>query len=270
MTFAQRMIAIALFPLGFLLLYVLMTGSNALDDRSKAAATVEATEYVSEFSQLIHELQKARGMSAGFVGSKGAAFGDALRDQRALVDQTLPNVVTSIQAMERTAPEYVERYSSMIEMLTGTRERINAQDITVPELAGYYSGTIRSLFDLTKLSTSDLKNAELVRRANALIAVMEAKERAGLERAMSATGFGSGAFGQSVYGRFATLGAAQQTFIGAAREYAAAQDKQAFENLVGLESYADIERLRSIVHSNRYVGTLEGVTGPEWFAVSTA
>jgi methyl-accepting chemotaxis protein len=159
MTFGRRMIAIALFPLGFLLLYVLMTGSNALDDRSKAAATVEATEYVSEFSQLIHDLQKERGMSAGFVGSKGAAFGDALRDQRALVDQTLPNVVTSIQAMERTAPEYVERYSSMIEMLTGTRERINAQDVTVPELAGYYSGTIRSLFDLTKLSTSDLKNA---------------------------------------------------------------------------------------------------------------
>lgn len=87
---------------------------------------------------------------------------------------------------------------------------------------------------------------------------------------MGATGFGSGAFGQSVYGRFATLGAAQQTFIGAAREYAAAQDKQAFENLVGLESYADIERLRSIVHSNRYGGTLEGVTGPEWFAVSMA
>ena len=142
MTFSQRMLAIAVFPLSFLLLYVFMTGTNALDDRRKAADTVAATEYASEFSQLIHELQKERGMSAGFVGSKGAAFGDALRDQRALVDQTLPNVVTSIEAMDRTAPEYVERYSSMIGSLTLTRERINAQDITVPELAGYYTGTI--------------------------------------------------------------------------------------------------------------------------------
>ena len=270
MSFAQRMLAIALFPLSFLLLYVFMTGSNALDERGKAADTVAATEYAAEFSLLIHELQKERGMSAGFVGSKGAAFGDALREQRALVDQTIPNVASSLQALDRTAPEYVERFTGMIDMLPAMREQINAQDITVPELAGYYTGTIRALFDLTKYSTSNLKNAELGRRANALVAVMEAKERAGLERAMGATGFGSGSFGQSVYNRFSTLGAAQQTFIGAAREYAASEDKQAFETLVSLESYVDIERLRAIVHANRYGGTLEGVTGPEWFAVSTA
>ena len=39
---------------------------------------------------------------------------------------------------------------------------------------------------------------------------------------------------------------------------------------MSLDSYTDIERLRAIVHANRYGGTLEGVTGTEWFAVSTA
>ncbi|HID02764.1 MAG TPA: hypothetical protein EYP18_06100, partial [Desulfobacterales bacterium] len=36
----------------------------------------------NNISNLVHELQKERGASAGFLGSKGKKFGDKLSDQR--------------------------------------------------------------------------------------------------------------------------------------------------------------------------------------------
>jgi len=40
-------------------------------------------------SDLIHELQTERGMSAGYLGSKGAQFGAELPSQRALTDAAM-------------------------------------------------------------------------------------------------------------------------------------------------------------------------------------
>lgn len=40
-------------------------------------------------SALAHELQKERGMSAGYLGSAGKKFADALPQQRQLTDQRL-------------------------------------------------------------------------------------------------------------------------------------------------------------------------------------
>ncbi len=37
---------------------------------------------LKEASNLVHELQKERGMTSGFLASKGLKFGDALKVQR--------------------------------------------------------------------------------------------------------------------------------------------------------------------------------------------
>ncbi|MEK9765169.1 MAG: nitrate- and nitrite sensing domain-containing protein, partial [Thalassolituus sp.] len=60
---------------------------------TEAQSRIEGLEHVATLvelselnSRLAHEMQKERGMSAGYLGSKGNAFADALVKQRQLVD----------------------------------------------------------------------------------------------------------------------------------------------------------------------------------------
>ena len=55
----------------------------------------------SSVSLLIHETQKERGMTAGFLGSKGAKFGDKLTDQRKLTDQKLGDFKSFYSNMDK-------------------------------------------------------------------------------------------------------------------------------------------------------------------------
>lgn len=270
MTFLQRMLAIVIFPLSFLLIFVFFTASSAFKERSEAAQTVAATQYFIDFSALIHELQKERGMSVGYVSSQGTAFSEELDAQRLLVDDVTPQADVSIMGLFDLAPDLVGQYIDASNELGDLRERVSALDITGGEVAAAYTAIIRSLFDMTRFSTKDLANAELGQRRSALISLMEAKERAGIERAMGAAGFGSGAFQPNVYMRFSRLGAAQSTLMDLAKEYAAPQDRATLEALADQEALIEIERLRAIVHANRFGGDLAGVTGPQWFEVSTA
>ena len=47
------------------------------------------TELSVVYSELVHELQKERGMTAGFIGSKDTKFANKLKNQRQNTDQKL-------------------------------------------------------------------------------------------------------------------------------------------------------------------------------------
>ncbi len=56
--------------------------STSIKASSEMTQLTELTELSTVYSELVHELQKERGMTAGFLGSKGTKFGDKLKRQR--------------------------------------------------------------------------------------------------------------------------------------------------------------------------------------------
>src|SRR5262245_9574649 len=75
-----------------LLAFSIFAGKDLLEKRhtyaktSEIAAIAENAHFTTE---LVHELQKERGLSIGFIVSKGQTQADAMRSQRALVDKAL-------------------------------------------------------------------------------------------------------------------------------------------------------------------------------------
>ena len=69
------------------LIYLVTLAGNA-NQSSKGATLLYLADNASA---LVHELQKERGMSAGFLGSKGAKFKNEIGKQRALVDNRFAN-----------------------------------------------------------------------------------------------------------------------------------------------------------------------------------
>ena len=85
----SRIAIVCLIPL---LAFTGFAGKQMLEKHTQwqAADSVSALIDVNPFiSGLIHELQKERASSVGFVSSKGQAQGDTMRAQRAVVDKAL-------------------------------------------------------------------------------------------------------------------------------------------------------------------------------------
>src|SRR5882672_4634323 len=75
-----------------LIAFTVFAGKDLLEKRaafSTAGSIAVVAEAAPVISNLVHELQKERGASAGFVNSKGTAFADTLRNQRPATDKML-------------------------------------------------------------------------------------------------------------------------------------------------------------------------------------
>lgn len=57
---------------------------------------------LKEASSLVHELQKERGMTSGFLASKGLKFGDALKMQREKSESQLKQYMNYIEQHKTT------------------------------------------------------------------------------------------------------------------------------------------------------------------------
>ena len=89
LSLSARIAVLALIPL----FAVVGVGiSDLLKERKKAAEAQSVADVVAlapVVSGLVHELQKERGTSAGFIGSKGAKFADSIGQTRSDTDRAL-------------------------------------------------------------------------------------------------------------------------------------------------------------------------------------
>ncbi|HHK75252.1 MAG TPA: methyl-accepting chemotaxis protein, partial [Rhizobiales bacterium] len=76
---------------------------NLLSERSKAVSArsiAQVIDVAPVISGLVHELQKERGTSAGFLGSKGKKFANVIGQRRADTDRALQAFRASLSTAE--------------------------------------------------------------------------------------------------------------------------------------------------------------------------
>ncbi len=67
----------------------------------------------TKITSLVHELQKERGMTAGFLGSKGVKFKDKLPSQRELTNKRKEEFLSTLATLELSW--YGEKFNKLIE-----------------------------------------------------------------------------------------------------------------------------------------------------------
>ena len=90
---------------------VLLTISDAMSENSKLKKLDRLVEFSAKISLLVHETQKERGMSAGYLGSKGKKFADKLPSQRALTDNRIKELKKFLNGFDFSdySPEIKEK-----------------------------------------------------------------------------------------------------------------------------------------------------------------
>ena len=118
-------------------------------------------------------------------------------------------------------------------------------------MAKYYTGTIMSLLGIVETMLQVSGVDEISKEISAYINLLQAKERAGRERAMGAVGFGSGAFQPAIYDNLVKLIAAQNTFLDGFRLYGRQQDKDFYDETLTGKPVEEVARMREIALRSR-------------------
>jgi len=269
-----RIPIVAMLPL----LAMIYFASATLMERRDTVAEMDVVQSLAvlapDISAVVHELQKERGMSAGFIGSKGKKFATDLPKQRkatevkiVLMKEALANFDAA--AISSDLEQKIKTAQSAVGELASKRQQVSNFSFTVPQMAGYYTPTIAKLLSIVEEMGVLSSDVEVTKTITAYTSFMQGKERAGIERAMGAGGYGAGKFKPGIYQKFVSLIAQQQTFFGTFNLYAAPEQKSFMKKKLQGPIVDEVARLRKIALASPQTQTLEGVTGGQWFGAIT-
>ena len=231
-------------------------------------------EFAPTVSALVHELQKERGQSAGFIGSKGKKFAQTLPGQHNDTDGKRTAFEAAHQsfafsAFDAQLAAQAQKAVTQLKQLHAMRGQVSSLTATIPAMAKYYTGAIAELLHVTDQMLRNSTDDRISKSISGYIAYLQAKERAGQERAMGAGGFGAGQFSPKVYNRFVELIALQQNYFNSFQLFAAPAQWDFHKTTVSGPVVAEVDRMRRIAIASPQTGNTGNVEGGRWYGEIT-
>ncbi|MEZ8883509.1 methyl-accepting chemotaxis protein [Vibrio sp. F13] len=270
MSFKQKIIALLILPiLGFLWLSVSAI-SKGVETTSELSSLNQLTRLSVVYSELVHELQKERGMTAGFIGSQGTQFVSELRSQRASADTRRDQRSEYWQSADIDLPQITKlntEISRSLNQITSIRNRVDSQSIPLSEALGYYTQLNAKLLSVSALIAELSSDATITTETIAYYNFLQGKERAGIERAVLNNTFSKNEFGPGMLVKFISLVTEQNTYFSNFEVLGNPENVRFFEQQLNDRSVAEVEKLRGLAESKMSGFDVDPVY---WFSQSTA
>lgn len=255
---------------------VLTSGWLLLDSISmeqKAENSVVYSNTATKASALLHELQKERGMSAGYLGSKGTAFQNDLPIQRQKTDQRYAELKEFIEqeAVLEANEMLAKQLGDALELLlrvASVRTSVDSMNTSMGEAIGYYTKTNSHLIHAIALLPSIAPNPEIAAQAQPYLNLIHMKENAGIERAVLAGTFARNSFSPELYQKFIGLVAKQKSFKSLFEESAPENAKQLLADAFSASHSKTAESMRQTALRLNLEGNFN-IDPKAWFKAQT-
>ncbi|MBL1416691.1 MAG: nitrate- and nitrite sensing domain-containing protein, partial [Moritella sp.] len=222
-SFKHKIIMLLALPmLGFLWLSITSLSQSVATSKEMSILT-QYTELSVEYSELVHEIQKERGMTAGFIGSDGTKFASKLRKQRTDTDVKQAEMMRFLQQNEVTDSHIKQlqaRIQQDLSMLTGIRNKVDAKNIQLASALRYYTQLNTKLLSVSGLIVDISTDASITAETVAYYNFLQGKERAGIERAVLSNAFSKDHFGTGDFVKFISLVVEQDTYFESFKTFA--------------------------------------------------
>ncbi|MBU1995226.1 nitrate- and nitrite sensing domain-containing protein, partial [bacterium] len=267
-----KLILMVLIPI--IVIFILL-GISGYDNYKKVDELVKIKEVAiltTKISAMVHNTQKERGASAGFIGSKGAKFANDLPSIRKDTDATKAEMEAFYASLDfsiypKEMQQRMEDAMKRLSQLSQKRAQISALEINVPTAVAYYTDMNSAFLDtiafIAKMSTNQKMSTSL----NAFINYLYSKERAGIERAVMTGTFAKDSFPDGFYAKFIKLMSEQDTFMGRFLFLASQENGDYYKSTLVGNAVEEVNRMRNvaITHIN---GNFE-VDASYWFKTIT-
>ncbi|WP_136068810.1 methyl-accepting chemotaxis protein [Modicisalibacter radicis] len=211
------MLALALPVLA--MLFFAVTG---IVERQRVVANMERLQSLTTLARqagnLVHEIQRERGMTAGFLGSEGNTFRSELGDQRPATDAQAATLLASLDALDSRLlgtelNAQIDAARQRLDATPGLRRRVDALDVPVGDALSHYTAINAALMNLTGTLSHVTAEASIARRLAAYYNLLEAKDLAGIERALLANAFAADRMPPALHRRFMNLIGEEAAFL---------------------------------------------------------
>jgi len=223
---------------------------------------------------LVHQLQLERGMSAGFLASKGQKMGNELVAQRQQTDKNLAVLLAELQQATAGAhPALVDqdlaRTTQLVQALAKTRQQVSDLSMEAPASTAWYSKTIEAelapLYQVVKLS----HNADISRQLMAYAFFLNEKEFVGRERALVNAALTSNqALDKATHARLIEIATKQSVFDNLYRQLDDAEGNAKLNKLMQEPSAQAAATLRAQVLDKATQGDF-GIAAADWWTQIT-
>jgi methyl-accepting chemotaxis protein len=211
--YVSFLIVIPSILLTIIVLINLAYNAKNVSNSSLGASLLSLTDNAAS---LVHELQKERGMSAGYLGSNGIKFRKELVQQRGLVDEKLRDYKQFTKQYKHDFSDNLQTSINSIlnnlSQLSGIRNQVDKLAITLPDALGFYTAQNNSLINQPLALIEVLDTKGLVQGLIASYNLMQVKEKSGIERAVLTNVLASENFSEQNKKRVYTLIAQQDAY----------------------------------------------------------
>ncbi|MDD9912093.1 MAG: methyl-accepting chemotaxis protein [Alphaproteobacteria bacterium] len=269
----QKLVVLLAVPL----LGLLFTATTKLVDSYGEWSDSKQLERMAEMgvkiSSVVHELQKERGASAVFVGSKGKKFSEQMLEQRQSTNKSMANMHTALEGFNASkyGAKFTTKFNKMMErfnQLEGMRKSISSLRLSVAETAGFYTQTNAIVLEVFNEIGIFSPQAEVTQAVVSYINLLQGKERAGIERAVGSGALASGSFSKAVYSKFLNLIATQDAYTAVFKSFAWPEQIEYLEKTVVGKDVDEVMRIRQLISLAGPEAKLEEEAG-HWFEVTT-
>ena len=267
-----KLLVLSLIPilvLGYLTIEQTIQG---YETKQKLKNTTELVELSKKISLMIHETQKERGASAGFVGSNGQKFKDILPKQRELTDKRVSAFKSFVKSMDlskypEVAPK-VEKTLNFLSKLDEKRAKISSLSISLKDAVSYYTTMNASMLDIVSAVAKSSPANEVTKELVAYTNFLKSKERAGIERAVLSGVFAKDEFPPGYFAKLIDLIAKQDAYMDGFLSMANSNLVKLYHDKMQNPAVKEVDRLRQIAIDKANEGNF-GVDSKYWFDTIT-
>ncbi|MFA7083843.1 MAG: nitrate- and nitrite sensing domain-containing protein [Arcobacteraceae bacterium] len=240
------LVYIMIIILGFFSLNIIYEKYQKKIQLQELKISVELSTY---FSKLVHELQKERGFTAGFLGSNATEFVKELQQQQLDTNIQLESFLTYLKQHKIASllSNKIKQIEDNLNNLSVMRELVQSQSLQTSEALAYYTNAneviLEAVIEISKLSDSPIISQQL----NAYINFLLAKERVGIERALGANALANNAFKGDLKNRFVSIIAIQDGFFKSFKDYTTPKELDFFTLKLNTQEVAEVAQMRKVL-----------------------
>lgn len=268
-----KLVSLVVLPIVCMLYFAqveLRSGMAILAENKKAQQLAQLSVLSSD---LVHEIQKERGFTAGFLSSRGALFNAELDQQRTQVDEKTELVNDFLNGFDKKqfGSEFEAQLDGTLSLLAeieSKRSDISSFGIAQPDAIAYYSSTNNEFLSTIGFLVEATAIGEFRSMATGYLNFLYSKEQAGIERAVLVGVFAEDQFVNGSYARFLNLVNTQDIRMQVFLSLATDEQLQFYADTMRGEFIDETNSMRQIALDRVSTGGF-GVVPNHWFEMQT-
>ena len=273
MSIKNKLNLITLIVVSFAIAIISLTIGKAITQSSFIVQSKKLNVLSQKLSLLIHETQKERGASAGFIGSKGEKFVSILPKQRLLTTDRNAELNEYLDTLDlgdfpKELQSEISAFKSDMRTIDSMRSKVSDLSVSVKDEVAYYTAMNAKILNIVSLTAKLADTPELVKSLDAYTNFLKSKERAGIERAVLSGAFAADRFAPGMFSKWVKLVAEQDSYLDSFKSMATRTSIDFYANAMNSPVVGEVNQMREIANAKAVQGGFD-VDSVRWFETIT-